>query len=94
MKNSSVQFDTAQWRDWQGTLLMVPPGLKRVARSFVDLQEERHVADYDNHEHWTATEAKTLVNWARAAFQDWMSVRTDPIAGDYLLSMLLGKPRQ
>jgi hypothetical protein len=94
MKNSSLQFDTALWRDWHGTLRTVPPGLQRVAQSFIDLQQERHIADYNNHEQWTGTDVEATIDIARAAFQDWQAVRTDPMAGDYLLSMLLGRPRQ
>jgi len=64
-----------------------------VAQSFAELQDERHTADYDNHEEWTVSDVQELLDTAAAAFEDWQSVRTDPLAGDYLLSMLLGKSR-
>jgi|GEM_PF-1628274 len=94
MKNSSLQFKGAQWQDWHGSQQTVPPPLRRVAQAFIDLQEERHLADYNNHEQWTVTEVQAILNTARSAFEDWLSIRTDPMAGNYLLSMLLGKRRQ
>jgi hypothetical protein len=71
----------------------VPAALQRVAQAFVDLQDDRHVADYDNFEQWTETDANAVLNVAKVALQDWASTRTDPMAGNYLLSMLLGKRR-
>ena len=64
-----------------------------VAGAFVDLQEERHTADYDNHEQWSATDVEETLNITRSAFQNWQSIRTDPMAGNYLLAMLLSKQR-
>ena len=72
---------------------MIPPALQNVAGSFVDLQEDRHIADYNNHEQWTAIEVQDILKVAQSAFDDWLSVRTDPMAGNYLLAMLLGKQR-
>jgi len=93
MNNTSLQFRTPIWRDWHGQQMSVPPPLQRVAQAFINLQEERHVADYDSHEQWTLTDVQALVNTARSAFHDWLLVRADPLAGNYLLSMLLGKRR-
>lgn len=61
--------------------------------AFVDLQEERHTADYDNHEQWSLTEVQAILNTAQTAFQDWQSIRADDMAGNYLLAMLLRKAR-
>ena len=69
------------------------PPLRELARAFVDLQEDRHTADYDNHEQWSPTEVQATLNTARSAFQRWQSIRTDPMAGNYLLAMLLNKQR-
>jgi hypothetical protein len=59
----------------------------------VNLQEERHAADYDNHEQWTTTDVEATLEIARSAFRYWGSIRTDPMAGNYLLAMLLNKQR-
>ncbi|MCU1261204.1 MAG: hypothetical protein JWO80_4089 [Bryobacterales bacterium] len=93
MKNSSIQFTNSNWTDWHDITQPVPPPLRSVARAFIELQEERHAADYNNHEQWTVTEVQTLLNTAAEAFRDWLSIRTHPMAGNYLLSMLLGKQR-
>ncbi|HEV2689122.1 MAG TPA: hypothetical protein VGV35_11220 [Bryobacteraceae bacterium] len=94
MKSTSAQFKSARWQDWRGVTQSVPPALQRVAHAFIDLQEERHLADYDNYEQWSVTDVHAVLDIARIAFQDWASIRTDPMAGNYLLSMLLGKRRQ
>lgn len=93
MKTASLQFRGTTWSDWLGTSRQVPPAVRQVANAFVDLQEERHTADYDNHEQWSLTEVQTTLNTAARAFQDWFSIRTDPMAGNYLLAMLLRKQR-
>jgi hypothetical protein len=71
MRNTSVQFRKPVWQDWHGNQQPVPPALRRVAKAFVDLQDERHTF----------------------AFQDWRSIRTMPMAGNYLLAVLLRKQR-
>jgi uncharacterized protein (UPF0332 family) len=93
MKSSSIQFTKSKWTDWHGIAQAVPPTLRSVAEAFVELQEERHTADYNNHKQWTFKEVETLLSTAARAFRNWLSVRTHPMAGNYLLSMLLGKPR-
>lgn len=57
------------------------------------MQEERHTADYDNHEQWTITDVQAAQDAARSAFQQWQSTRIHPMAADYPLAMLLNKPR-
>lgn len=93
MKSISLQFANRHWRDWHGNLQPVPVTLQRVANAFVSLQEERHTADYDNHEQWTFSEVQRVIGLAQSAFQNWGAVRTHPVAGDYLLAMLLNKQR-
>jgi hypothetical protein len=93
MKNISIQFRGATWVDWHGDRQVVPPALRNVAGSFVGLQEKRHSADYDNHKQWLATEVQVLLETAQSAFTKWLSVRRDPMAGNYLLAMLLSKQR-
>jgi uncharacterized protein (UPF0332 family) len=94
MYHTSTQFSTPFWRDWHGLQRAVPPALQRVAKAFVNLRDERQAADYDNHQQWAISDAEEVLNIAKSAFQDWDSVRTDPMAGNYLLAMLLGKRRQ
>ncbi len=93
MKNSSLRFDAPQWLDWHDAIQIIPPALRSVAGAFVELQNARHAADYNTHRKWAVTDIQETLNTAAAAFRDWQSVRTDPVAGDFLLSMLLGKSR-
>ena len=92
MKIASLKFNGPVWQDWHGLVRPMPPALRRVAAAFAELQEERHTADYNNHEQWRSIEVQTLLSMTGGAFQDWESIRADPMAGNYLLAMLL--PRQ
>jgi hypothetical protein len=93
MKSISAQFAKETWRDWHGNQQPIPTAIRKVASAFVDLQDERHAADYDNHEIWTALDVQKILGVARSAFRDWHSVSTDPMAGNYLLAMLVSKQR-
>jgi uncharacterized protein (UPF0332 family) len=93
MKNVSIQFRKQAWQDWHGNQRQIPSAIQKIASAFVDLQEERHTADYDNHEQWSVTDVQAILDTARSAFQHWHSIRTDPMAGNYLLAMLLNKQR-
>jgi hypothetical protein len=93
MENISRRFRNATWQDWHGNQRAVPAALRQVASSFVDLQDERHAADYDNHEQWSPTDVQAVLDIAHSAFQNWQSIRTHPMAGNYLLMMLLQKQR-
>ena len=93
MKDASLQFRGTSWQDWFGASQKVPPEVQHVASAFVDLQDKRHTADYDNHKQWSSTEVQAILNTAQAAFMDWQSIHTDAMAGNYLLAMLLRKQR-
>ena len=93
MKSVSRQFERQNWRDWHGRREPVPAVIRIIAGSFADLQEDRHLADYDNHEPWTLTEVEDILKATRLAFQHWDAVSADPMAGNYLLAMLLSKQR-
>jgi hypothetical protein len=62
--------------------------LKAVADAFVDLQEARHKADYDNAAAWTRVDVVDLIDLAESAFGHWRVVRGTREAQDLLLSML------
>jgi len=93
MRNTSMQFQKKIWEDWHSNKRTIPLAIREIAGAFVDLQDERHAADYDNHEQWTATDVEGILKIAHLAFQHWASIRTDPMAGNYLLAMLLSKQR-
>ena len=63
--------------------------LRTVAKTFRQLQEKRHTADYDNTTFWTRTEALTHVKAVEQAFITWKTIRSQRIAQDFLVSMLV-----
>jgi uncharacterized protein (UPF0332 family) len=65
--------------------------LKNVAHTFVQLQEKRHTADYDNAAVWSRTHALAAIDMASLAFSDWREIRTQDAAQDYLLQLFLPK---
>jgi hypothetical protein len=65
--------------------------LKEVARRFVRLQEERHIADYDNAVNWSRLDAIEVLDLVRATFSDWRAVRTHTASQDFLLRVFLPK---
>ena len=94
MKNISLRFQGPIWQDWRETPQAIPPELRRVAAAFADLQEKRHKADYDNQLQWSFFETESVLNLAAAAFQDWAAIREHPMAGNYLMAMLIQRARQ
>jgi len=65
--------------------------LKTLAHSFVGLQEARHTADYDGSRKWSRTEVLRMIEQAGAALKIWRTIQNEPIAQDYLLSLLTGR---
>jgi hypothetical protein len=63
--------------------------LKRVANTFIELQQRRHVADYDNSKKWTRTEVLTDIELVSKAFASWDAISREPIADDFLLQLLI-----
>jgi hypothetical protein len=68
-------------------------GLRLVAKAFVDLQDVRHVADYDNGTFWNLWEAVDAVTWALSAFDVWHDIKHTDVAQEYLVSLLI-RPRE
>ena len=93
MKNGSVQFNNLYWEDWHGVIQAVPDEIRNVAKAFTKLQQQRHIADYDNHLLWSSTDVRTVLTTAASAFANWEEIREHPLAGSYLLLMLIGKGR-
>src|ERR1017187_3602355 len=56
-------------KGWSTPRISVPAEPKDVAKTFFDLQEWRHEADYDNARTWTADDVRGKVARARTAFR-------------------------
>jgi uncharacterized protein (UPF0332 family) len=63
--------------------------LKSVARTFVDLQDARHEADYNLRKRFNRAEVKDLIDLVESAFSDWNLIRKDDLARIYLTCFLL-----
>ncbi len=75
-----------------GYLITVPidPRLTSVADSFVELQEQRHKADYDVTDRFDRARAQNAVARARSLIADWNAVRNSDNARVFLSALLFG----
>jgi hypothetical protein len=58
--------------------------LKNVAKSFVDLQQARHEADYNLRKSFTRSESQAMIEQAEKATSDWHEIRNDDLARIFL----------
>jgi uncharacterized protein (UPF0332 family) len=94
MKDVSNTVLRSSWRGWSIPSPVAPAELQTVAKVFVDLQEARQQADYDNARTWKSTDVLAIVSNAETAFANWAKIRTHPAANEYLLSLLIGNKRE
>jgi hypothetical protein len=94
MKEVSNSVVKGNWRGWSNPSPAVPAQLRAVAAAFVDMQEKRQQADYDNTKTWSAIEVRNLVSDVHDAFENWTTVLAHPAANEYLLSLLIGNKRE
>jgi hypothetical protein len=69
---------------------IVPPDLQRVAKTFIDLQEARHEADYNLGRAYNRPDIMSLLQTTREAFDAWRRVRSEAAAKVFLVSLLIG----
>lgn len=62
-----------------------------LATTFLDMQEQRHAADYDSAVTWTRTDVLGKIRAVKAAFVGWASIRDEQEAQDFLLSLFVRK---
>jgi uncharacterized protein (UPF0332 family) len=67
--------------------------IKGVADAFVDLQQSRHLADYDNAKVWTRSEVMQEIDTASQSFAMWKRSRKLHEAQDFLLSLFAADRR-
>jgi hypothetical protein len=68
---------------------IVVSALRFVAKIFVELQDLRHIADYDNGTSWTRLDAIVPIASAKSAFLAWDDIKHTDIAQEYLVSLLI-----
>lgn len=66
----------------------IPQNLRAIAESFLDLQEERHRADYDLSSSFHLLNVKLLIDRVEKAMVDWETVRHEPAARLFLVLLL------
>jgi uncharacterized protein (UPF0332 family) len=94
MKDVSRAVAQGTWKGWTTPAIPVPGELRSVAGTFVDLQDARHQADYDNSALWGYSDVHAVIVDAHVAFDNWAKIRTHPAANEYLLSLLIGNKRE
>lgn len=67
----------------------VPVELRDVADTFVQLQQERHEADYNVERRFERADAHAAVTRAENAFKKWRSIRKSEAAEAFMLALLL-----
>ncbi len=63
--------------------------LRSFAGLFVQLQEQRHEADYNTKDAWTVTQSLKEVLAANRALATWQEIRAEKISQDFLVALLI-----
>jgi hypothetical protein len=89
MKSACMQF-TVESRNAERLIIPpLEPEISMVAKAFIDLQQNRHEADYDLSQAFDRVRALTLVEQSREAMLGWRKVRNRPNANVFLATLLL-----
>ena len=92
MKKVSKKVTDASKMPYAGEDPVAVDKLRSFAGLFVQLQEQRHEADYNIKDAWTLTQSLKEMLAANRAFVIWQEIRTAKISQDYLVSLLI-RPR-
>ena len=92
MKKVSKRVTDAGKMPYAGDDPVIVHKLRSFAGLFVQLQEQRHEADYNIKDAWTLTQSLREMLAANRAFAIWQEIRTEKISQDYLVSLLI-RPR-
>ncbi len=60
-----------------------------VAKTFVDMLQHRHTADYDGSKVWSRVEVWEHIDAVTAAFASWNAIRNEHEAQNFLVTLLL-----
>jgi uncharacterized protein (UPF0332 family) len=92
MKKVSKKTTDASKMPYAGEDPVIVDKLRSFAGLFVQLQEQRHEADYNIKDAWTLTQALKEMLAANRTFEIWQEIRAEKISQDYLVSLLI-RPR-
>jgi len=93
MKKVSRRVNDAGRTPYAGEDPVIVNKLRSFAGLFVQLQEQRHEADYNVKDAWTLTQSLKETLAAHRAFAIWRDIRSEKISQDYLVSLLI-RPRE
>jgi hypothetical protein len=91
MRNACEQFAKSAVGGAIANLIDPPldEEIQRVAAAFIDLQQARHVADYDLSETFDRVRVLRTIDLAKKAVLDWRAVRNNQNSNVFLASLLL-----
>jgi hypothetical protein len=89
MKTASNSILNSRDFPFTGENARIVADLRFVARTFSQLQEDRHFADYNLTKDLDPTDAINQVKSAERIFNVWPSLRTEQIAQAYLVSLIV-----
>jgi|SRR5579862_5791010 hypothetical protein len=89
MKTASNRLLNKEDFPFAGEDPQVVATLRLVARTFSQLQQDRHFADYNLTKDLDATDALNQVKSGEKIFNVWPSVRSEQIAQEYLVSLVV-----
>lgn len=91
MRQVAEQFAAGKTPEKLKAVLVAPPSsdLQFVSKTFIDLQQARHEADYAVFEPITRSDALTLIRRAEQAIHRWSQVRNTPEGKSFLVSLLV-----
>lgn len=90
MKNASRGFAEGKLPAILQSITAIPADLSTVAKTFIELQDARHLADYDTSREasFSRQDVEEVLERTRQAFDAWERVRPTPAGELYLLAML------
>ena len=67
--------------------------LHLVAKTFVEMYQQREEADYDYSTNWSRTGVVPTIASVAAAFEAWKAIRREDVAQDFLFTLFTKKRR-
>lgn len=67
--------------------------LNVIAETFVQMYQQRQIADYDNSRKWGRTDVLQKIDSVESAFQSWDEIRNEGDAQNFLVTLLLKERR-
>jgi uncharacterized protein (UPF0332 family) len=71
----------------------IPTDLMNAAKAFVNLQEVKHLVDYDTLRKFTRQETMDFIYQASSAFESWKKIKKTQQANVFLVALLAHKQR-